>query len=63
MLNGKSQMYQQLSCVAIPSSMAGLGSYDCLMIASDPDGYGESSVGNRVIISCLDQWGAGEELE
>lgn len=56
-------MYQQLSCVAIPSSMAGLGSYDCLMIASDPDGYGESSVGNRVIISCLDQWGAGEELE
>lgn len=56
-------MYQWLSCVAIPSSMAGLGPYDCLMIASDPDGYRGSGVGNRGDYFCLDQWGAGEVLE
>lgn len=43
--------------------MVGLGPYDCLMIALDPDGYGETDVGNRGDYFCLDQWEAGEELE
>lgn len=56
-------MYHWLSCVAIPSSMDGLGPYDCLMIASDPDGYGESGVGNRGGLFLLgpmgSRWSAG----
>jgi len=40
--------------------MAGLRSYDCLMIASDPDGCGESGVGNRMIISA---WTNGEQVK
>lgn len=53
-------MNQWLSCVAIPSSMVGLGPYDCLMIALDPDGYVESGVAIGVIISA---WTNGEQVK